>query len=346
MLTAKMIKDKAAEFGADLTGIADISLFEGTPPESDPRFIAPAAKRIIGLGFRVLRGSFRGIEEGTQFYQFMEMGMVSMDERFIPITLRRLACFIEDHGYEAVVQRSNPNRRPASGTGVNPEVRETAKLHARPVAPGKPAPDVLLNFSQAAVICGLGVMGMGGFALTPEFGPFQRFAFILTDAEPDTDPLCGAADLCDKCGKCLKGCPGGAITNEKEKVTWAGKTFERRVLNEHQCRLYHCGAHSATNPFLRPDALKDIPDGDKIAAGKITLSPEAAQKATAAAARSYGGTGIYNPCVCGKACQRECYIHLERRSVLKKHFVNPFRSAEPWHIENKPAISYAQEKYS
>ena len=51
---------------------------------------------------------------------------------------------------------------------------------------------------EAAQICGLGAPGLAGFILTPEFGPMQRFAFVLTDAELEPDPvcetsLCGAA---------------------------------------------------------------------------------------------------------------------------------------------------------
>lgn len=345
MLTATMVKEKAREFGIDLVGIADINLFDGTAPERDPRFIAPAAKRIIGLGFRVLRGAFRGIEEGTQYYQLMEMGMLSMDERFIPMSLRRLACFIEDQGYEAAVQRSNPDRRPASDPGANPEVMKTAKLHAVPAAPGKPAPDVRLDFNQAAVLTGLGIMGQGGFILTPEFGPFQRFAFILTDAELETDPLCERHDLCDRCGKCAAGCPGHAITADPATEHWAGQKVEHLALNEWQCYAYHCGAHSATNPFLPPDAFKDFPDGDKIVRGEIQLDAATAVKVAERARRFYYGSGLYNPCMCGKSCQRECFIHLEERGILTRKFKHRLRPGEAWRIADKPRQSYAETSY-
>ena len=70
MLTSEEIKKAAREFGADLVGIGSVDRFEGTPPERDPRFIAPRARSIIGLGFRVLRGSLRGVEEGTHEVRF------------------------------------------------------------------------------------------------------------------------------------------------------------------------------------------------------------------------------------------------------------------------------------
>ncbi|UKI31810.1 MAG: hypothetical protein L6W00_29545 [Lentisphaeria bacterium] len=39
----------------------------------DPRYIFPEATRVIGLVFRIPRGVQRGIEEGTQFYQYPSM---------------------------------------------------------------------------------------------------------------------------------------------------------------------------------------------------------------------------------------------------------------------------------
>ena len=44
-----------------------MSRFEGAPVEMDPRYLFPEAKSCIGFAFRIPRGYFRGIEEGT-FY--------------------------------------------------------------------------------------------------------------------------------------------------------------------------------------------------------------------------------------------------------------------------------------
>ena len=40
----------------------------------DPRYIMPEAKSLIVIGFRVMRGSLRGIEEGTFFSNYSSMG--------------------------------------------------------------------------------------------------------------------------------------------------------------------------------------------------------------------------------------------------------------------------------
>ena len=52
----------AKGYGADLVGIAPMDRFEGAPAQMDPRYIMPEAKSMIVMGFRVMRGSLRGIE--------------------------------------------------------------------------------------------------------------------------------------------------------------------------------------------------------------------------------------------------------------------------------------------
>ena len=312
MLTSKKIKEFALTAGADLVGIGSMQDFEGTAPEKDPRFNAPKAKSIIGLGFRVLRGALRGVEEGTHFYQFPEIGIVHIDEVHAPETLRRIACFLEDKGYEGVVQRSVPDRRSGTDKGNNPEHLPVFKIaYSEPVMQGKPAPDVYMDFNQAAQICGMGETGKGGFFLTPRFGPLQRFAFILTDAELEPDDKF-SEQICDSCGKCLKACPVKALS--------------KSGLDEWQCTAGRMGADSKTNPFIHSDETQGMPERFDEAAVKKFLPiwdeayPQVRFK--------------YNPSLCGIACQRACLVHLEEKGVLKDKFVNKFRTKAPWSIEN------------
>ena len=87
MLTSKMIKEAALKAGADKCGIAPMSRFEGAPPEMDPRMLFPEAKSCIGFVFRIPRGVQRGIEEGTQFYQYPSMAYGGINEIFAPAVL-------------------------------------------------------------------------------------------------------------------------------------------------------------------------------------------------------------------------------------------------------------------
>jgi epoxyqueuosine reductase QueG len=303
MINAEKVKEFARKAGADIIGIGSMTAFEGTAPENDPRFIAPEAKSIIGLGFRVLRGAMRGLEEKTQYYQMPEMGIVHIDEVYAPKVLREVCCFLEDNGYEGVVQRSTPDRRPASDKGNNPERDSTFKIkYARSVEEGKPAPDVLLDFNQAAVICSLGQMGRGGFVLNERFGPLLRFAFILTDAELETDSP--PENLCDNCGKCIAACPGKAISPD-------GK------LDEWQCTAFRKGAGVKENPFLSEDAAKLFPEH---------FDEKSYNELKDIFNTSYRGLRLdYNIVVCGLACRCACLEHLENKGVLKDKFVHKFR---------------------
>jgi ferredoxin len=313
MLTSQQIRAFALENGADLVGIGAIECFAGAAPEKDPRFIAPRAKSIIGLGFRVLRGALRGVEEKTHFYQLPEMGIVHIAEVHAPTVLRRVACLLEDHGFEGVVQRAVPDRRRGDDPGTNPERVSTFKIrHSDAVAPGRPAPDVLMDFNQAARICGLGEVGLGGIFLTTRFGPLQRFAFILTDAELETDPVAEPA-LCDRCGACVAACPGRALSDKGE-------------LDEWQCAAYRMGADAKGNPFLDPDAVRAMPDGAEVLAGAKRFDEADIERWKPLWNEAYPQVRFgYNPALCGIACQRACLAHLENRGVLHDKFAQSFR---------------------
>ena len=80
----------------------DMDRWEGAPKQLDARYIFPDARSIIGLVFRIPRGYLRGIEEGTFFSVYPFMGYAGLNWIYMPIVLREICCFIEDHGYEAV----------------------------------------------------------------------------------------------------------------------------------------------------------------------------------------------------------------------------------------------------
>ena len=41
---------------------------------------------------------------------------------------------------------------------------------------------------------------------------------------------------------------------------------------------------------------------------------------------------FYRSSICGRACDRACYIHLERKGDLTKKFNRPFREKEDWKL--------------
>ncbi len=192
----EMVRAAAKNAGADLVGIASRGRFESLPADKSPLSIFPEMKSMIVIGRRILRGSMRGVEEGTSFsstYGFF--GFQRLEDNFLAQTTYDLTIAIEKHDYEAVPLFA---------------YRDEGMPKADPVAPGKPAPNIYVDPRVAAQAAGLGEIGLGDFLITDEFGTRQRIAMILTDAELDADPI-AEKSICEDCGACAEACPFGAI---------------------------------------------------------------------------------------------------------------------------------------
>ncbi len=293
MLTSESIKAKAKELGAAVCGIGRI--YEETNPQRDPRKILPNAKCIIGFGFSEPKGLYKAMEAGTQVYTYTSIGVKYIDEEMAEIFLLKIGGMIEDEGYDACLQKSVPNLRIKGDKTTNPEVFDTYELiHAEAVESGKPVPDVIIDFGKAAKVCGLGDVGLNGKIINKTHGPFMRYCFIITDAPLTCDePL--KQPICDKCGACIKACPGGAVS--------------RQGLDTWQCSVYYKGAHKS-NPFMTEEFLKDAPEREQIINGEKRFDANSAReiykKMDFLPKTNWG----YSPCLCGRKCDIACYRHL------------------------------------
>ena len=198
---ALWVKKRGLEVGADLVGIAPMTRWEGAPKQMDPRYIMPVANSCIGLAFRVLRGSLRGIEEGTFFSNYSGMGYGGITYIFMPIAVNTLAREIEDNGYEAFPMGHQSDWRAIDNEG------NLRKGFSKPVAPGKPAPDIMVHLRIAGYLCGLGEIGWSKMLITPEFGPAVRIGLIFTEMELEPDPIYEGPKLCNRCMACVRACP-------------------------------------------------------------------------------------------------------------------------------------------
>ena len=119
--------------GADMVGFAPASRFAA----DDPIFkIFPGTKTVIGLAFRILRGIYRGTEEGSTYYQYTTMGVENMEETVMPMAQLKVAMAIEAEGFLALPQRRHQQIM-AEADSTNPEVaydaiyrERTAEVHA------------------------------------------------------------------------------------------------------------------------------------------------------------------------------------------------------------------------
>jgi epoxyqueuosine reductase QueG len=196
------LRGHAANVGADLIAIASIERFEGLPPERHPASIFPEARSVIVIAKRIARGALRGVEEGTQLDLYRQFGRDWLNNRVLATVTYRISEYLEDNGWEAVPLPNLPPEVPPMGI---------------PVRSGAPAPNVMLDFDDAAVRAGMGTIGDCGLLLTPRFGPRQRIQVILTDAPLEPDPL-PADSVCLGCKDLDAVCPLGAIRREDGKA--------------------------------------------------------------------------------------------------------------------------------
>lgn len=295
----------AKSYGADLVGFAPAERFA---PDHKIFDIFPETKTVIGLGFRVLRGCYRGIEEGSTYYQYTTMGVETLEETIMPGAALQVSLLLEEEGYLGIPQRRHQTIMEDENS-TNPEVAYALVYRRKTAEPQ-------FDFIEAAVACGLGEKSFHGTLLTQEFGPMVRCCFVLTDAELEADPV-REPMLCDRCGKCAEACPGHAIDNNGHLDSW-------------QCAVYYNGANGTRNPFMPPDAFSDFPDRLEIIAGEARLTPEKARKILDQIHFYPPAMHSYQCSICGRACDVACYIHLEEKGVLSKKFKTPFRKRTPW----------------
>ena len=338
-LTKEALKAYALSRGLDLFGVASIGRFANAPRRMHPAGIFPEAKSVIVVGKRIARGGWRGIEEGTHwpsYTHFCYHGL--LNTFFMPLPLYETACFIEDHGFEAVP--------------YYPGVPET-QPPCEPLRPGGVPPEVQLAIRIAGVAAGLGEMGWSKVFLTRRFGPRQRLAAIITDLELEPDPLVEPNSICRLDMACVKGCPG-AIPHIREKkfveITIEEKTYRWADVDVGKCTLIYHGGDPRVSPFI-PRALP----GYRFDVMEQSVSEEAAYKfcwpmslnqwrRTAefpsglsieghAYIARWGGAGSYG-IEGSRGCMRSCMHYLEGRGDIEQTFHGgPFIKRPRWILD-------------
>lgn len=223
LLTAQ-IKKLAYELGADLVGVGNIERWAKAPLLMSPIGLMPTGKAVLVCGIHhtdgmiEMGGENTPHELGTYSYQ----GFMNSHLDYLSYTLARK---LEDCGFRAVpITASNIWR-----------YRPYKTLNSTF------APD--MSNIYASVATGLTEMGYSGIAMSPEFGPRNRFVSIVTDAPLVPDPLLPGNTLCDHCGQCIDKCATDAFRKEVNGTvsleieghtyTFANKNLWRCAWSEH-----------------------------------------------------------------------------------------------------------------
>lgn len=341
-LTKEKIREFALSKGLDLFGVASIERFKGAPSRMHPASIFPDARSVIVVGKRILRGAWRGIEEGTHWPSYTYFGYGGMFHTFfISLPTYELACFIENYGWEAVPYHPGV-------PGLQPPVE--------PLRKGGVAPNVQLAIRIAATASGLGEIGWSKVFLTRKFGPRQRFFAVITDLPLKPDPLVKPRSICKMCMECVRGCPSGAIPDVKENRTVKIKiekyTYEWADVETGKCCLSYHGGDTRVSPFLHksfPGLNFDAAEQNisEQAAYKLcwTISTGKSSKTTEfpsgyiveghAMIQKWGIGGSYG--IGGsRGCMRSCFNYLEEKNLIgQTHVSGPFIKRPRWLLPAK-----------
>ncbi len=321
-LTANMVKEAARAAGCGDIGIANIERFDNAPRMMHPKNIFPDCKSVITIVQPFPRGSYRGITEGTHWANYTFYSYNRLNTLFRPTVTYETACFIEDRGFEAVPVYPGVPERPGQ---------------KKPVAPGRPAPEININIRIAGVACGVGEMGWSKVFIHRKFGPRVRLGTILTDAELEPDPLLEPGTLCNRCMRCVGKCPGSAIPKPKDRppvrIQIEDKTYEWGDVHMGRCTLTHHGMNYEASPFLKksfPGLRLNVRDTDMSEEEAYRLCYPMA-KAGWIPSREFPDyesvipyynqiikhTGYF--AICGaKGCIRECMASLEQRHAIEQ----------------------------
>lgn len=193
------VKEYAYSLGADLVGIANIERYSNAPIMMSPQGILPSAKSVVVCA---IHHPDACIELGGEISpQHMGPYVVQgvMNDKLDLLSFK-IARFLEDEGYQTV---------PISASNIW-RYKQYKRLNAIF------APDISHIYSSVAA--GLSELGWHGIALTPEYGPRNRFVSIITEAPLKPDPLYDGLKLCDMCGECIRTCPTDAYRKEVNGV--------------------------------------------------------------------------------------------------------------------------------
>ncbi len=338
-LTSQMIKDYAKKIGLDDVGICPIERFEGAPPLMNPKNYFPEAKTVIVTLQRITRGSYRGIEEGTCWNNYTFYSYGRLNGYFRPRLSHKLACFIEDHGWEACLHFPGVSDR---------------QPYRDAVEPGRLPPNVIPSIRYLAVGAGLGEMGWSKVFLSSKFGPRCRMGAIFTDAELEPDDLIEPGTICTKCGACTRRCPGQAIPDVKSDktvtVNIGGKDYTFGDVQMGRCTFTHHGFNSTISPFLK----KDFPNFEFDVCSSDVSEVEAYKICCALRVGNWFATpflptgrtipeypliinvsdGYHS--ICGaRGCIRACMNILEKTKRIENLFDTPFEHKKPWIMDYK-----------
>ncbi|HUS80902.1 MAG TPA: hypothetical protein VM283_06510, partial [Armatimonadota bacterium] len=236
-LTAAL-KARALELGADLVGVGPVERWRDAPTQMKPQGHWPEGRYVVVVAIHHPNACVElgGVPTAHDIGPYAVQGQVNERLEYVQFHLAR---WLGRQGHRAM---------PIAATNI--WRFRPYKDVVRPFGPD-------LSDIHAAACCGLGDIGYHGLLMTPEFGTWQRFCCMITDAPLLADPMYDGPALCDHCNACVRMCDeqcGGALAHEVDGdvvLQVAGKELRYASKN-----LWRC----AWSEHFGLDAYLDIPE--------------------------------------------------------------------------------------
>jgi epoxyqueuosine reductase QueG len=207
-LTAK-VKELALE-RLDLVGISATDQFDSAPHGRKPTDLLPGARSVVVVGHELNRPLTDALtvtrQVGEVLLRKVFDGHVDAVNRALNDTTHQIGRLLGRHGYAWMAV-------PTDG------ITDARTLTA------------IFSFKHAAMLSGLGRFGKHALIITPQFGPRQRFAAILTSAELAPTAPGRQADPCEECRVCIEICPPRALQEAPDDQPYAVDRFRCQAFN-------------------------------------------------------------------------------------------------------------------
>jgi epoxyqueuosine reductase len=205
------VKQAALKFGAHLAGVTGVDRIADAPPGFRAIDIMPAARSVVVMAVGLPQGLSDCWEQSIWAYLYYGY---AIPNKKLGHAAFNLAAWLQHRGHKSF-----------------PVVPTTFMKSCEVTDPWGE-----FSHKHAAFAAGLGQFGLNNLFMTPQFGAHNRFVSVLTSAALDPDPLYDGPDLCDRCEKCVRACPVGAIIPaESRTCTIAGKKIEYAGLDKMAC---------------------------------------------------------------------------------------------------------------
>jgi epoxyqueuosine reductase len=226
------LKAVAFKFGAHLVGITGVDRIAGAPAGFRATDIMPEAKSVVVMAVGLPQGLSDYWKQSVWAYLYYGY---ALPNKKLGNLATNLAFWLQHKGHKSF-----------------PVVPTTFMKDC-----DVDDPKGEFSHKHAAFAAGLGQFGLSSLFLTPEFGAHNRFVSVLTSAELDPDPLYSGPDLCDRCEKCIKACPTGALLKDEMKsFSLAGKSIEYAGIDKMACSIALTGLFKEAGGVLNVPVKK------------------------------------------------------------------------------------------